>query len=156
MAFTMPDKPFVVLMVEDSEHDIRATRRVWDKNAIRNPLKIVTDGAECMDYLLRRGQYADAKSSPRPGVLLLDLNLPKLDGFDILKQIRGNPQLKRLPVIVLTTSNREEDLTKCYDLGANAYLTKPVGLEKLSDCLLKFNLFWELVGLPDDGDHSQY
>ena len=95
----------VVLMAEDSEHDIRAVQRVWKKNGIRNPLRIVKDGAECMEYLLRKGRYADPESSPRPGVLLLDINLPKMDGFEVLRHIKETPILKRLPVVILTTSS---------------------------------------------------
>jgi len=150
MVFAMPQEPFVVLMAEDSEHDIRAARRVWDKNAIRNPLVVVKDGQECVDYLFRQGAYSDPASAPRPGVLLLDVNLPKLNGFEVLRRIKETPGLKRLPVVILTTSSRDEDMVRSYDLGASAFMTKPVGLEKLSQALLAFNVFWELTGLPEE------
>lgn len=143
--------PIVVLMAEDSEHDIRATKRVWEKQKLRNPLVIVRDGQECMDYLLRQGAYADdGEKHPFPGILLLDLNLPKIDGFEILKRIKETPVLRRLPVVVMTTSTRDEDKVRAYDLGVNAFMSKPVGLDKLSQALLAFNVFWEIVGLPVD------
>lgn len=150
MAFAMPDSPFIVLMAEDSEHDVRAVRRVWERSAIRNPLRVVRNGQECLDYLLRRGDYADPSSSPRPGILLLDLNMPLVDGFEVLRSIKEIPGLRRMPVVVLTTSSRDEDLARSYDLGANAYMTKPVGMEKLGEALERLHLFWELVELPDE------
>ncbi len=150
MAVVMEKQPFVVLLAEDSEHDIRAARRVWAKNEIRNPLRVVQDGEECLDYLLRRGAYESPESSPRPGVLLLDLNLPKVDGFEVLAQVRADPKLRRLPVVVLSTSDRAADINRCYDLGANAFLSKPFGMDNLSHCLAGFNSFWEMVGLPDE------
>jgi len=144
----MSEKLFVILMAEDSEHDIRAIKRIWDKNSISNPLKIVKDGAECIDYLLRQGQYSDPTTSPPAGVLILDLNLPKMDGFEVLRRIKETPVLKRLPVIVLTTSSRQEDLMRSYDLGANAFIMKPMGMEKLNKALVALNLFWEIAELP--------
>ncbi len=156
MLLGMPVKPLVILMAEDSEHDIRAVRRVWEKHGIHNPLMIVTDGAECMEYLMGQGRYADRRTYPQAGVLLLDINLPKLDGFEILRRVKETPILKRMPVIMLTTSTREEDKVHSYDLGANAYLTKPVGMENLAKALTAFNVFWELVELPEapgDGKH---
>lgn len=146
--------PFVVLMAEDSEHDVRAVQRVWSRSGIRNPLVVVKDGEECLDYLLRRGAYADPDRSPKPGVLLLDINLPKVDGFEVLSRIKQTPGLKRMPVVMLTTSSRDEDRIRSYDLGANAYMTKPVGMEKLTQTLLAFNVFWQLVALPEPVDHD--
>ncbi len=144
----MSDEAFVVLMAEDSDHDILATQRAWMKHKIANPLKIVRDGEECLDYLHRRGQYADPGTSPRPRVLLLDLNMPKMDGFAVLKQIRENGELRHLPVVVLTTSKAEKDRVKSYDLGANAYIVKPVGFENFADAIRDINLFWKLVESP--------
>jgi CheY-like chemotaxis protein len=141
--------PFIVLMAEDSEHDVRAVQRVWAKSGIRNPLVVVRDGEACMDFLMRQGEYEDPKTSPRPGALLLDINLPKVDGFEVLKRIKETPGLKRMPVVMLTTSSREEDRIRSYDLGANAYMTKPVGIEKLTQTLVAFNVFWELVSQPE-------
>lgn len=156
MAYIAPKPPFDVLFAEDSEHDVRAVRRIWEKNAIRNPLIVVKDGRECMDYLFREGRYSGENAPARPGVLILDLNLPMIDGFEILRRIKATPLLRRLPVIVMTTSSRDEDLIRSYDLGANAFLTKPIGLEKLNEALLRFSLFWELVGLPHDDDNGEH
>lgn len=154
MTPTAPAAPFVVLMAEDSEHDVRAVQRVWVRSGIRNALIVVKDGEECMDYLLRRGKFENPEASPRPGVLLLDINLPKVDGFEVLHRIKETPGLKRMPVVMLTTSSRDEDRLRSYDLGANAYMTKPVGMEKLTQTLLAFNVFWQLVSLPDPPDHD--
>jgi CheY-like chemotaxis protein len=148
------NKPFVVLMAEDNEHDILATQRAWKKDNIVNPLHIVRDGEECLDYLHQRGQYSEPGSAPRPGILLLDIRMPKMDGLAVLEHIRGDEALAekglcRLPVIILTTSREEEDLLKSYDLGVNAYVVKPVGFQNLAQAVKTINLFWELVELPE-------
>lgn len=139
---------FVVLMAEDNKHDIIATKRAWKENNISNPLKIVSDGEECMDYLYKRGKYEEEDSAPRPGILLLDIKMPKMDGLEVLKLIRESEELHRLPVIILTTSKNEEDRMKSYDLGVNAYIMKPVGFEGLTQAIKTINLFWEMVELP--------
>lgn len=144
----MIGKAFVVLMAEDSEHDIIATKRAWKKHNIANPLYIVKDGEECLDYLYQRGKYSEPGSAPRPGILLLDLNMPKMDGLTVLKHIRADEKLHHLPVIILTTSKIEEDRIRGYDLGANAYIIKPVGFENFANAVKTINLFWELVELP--------
>lgn len=145
----MESKPFVVLMAEDSEDDIIATKRAWKKNRIHNPLYIVNDGEECMDFLLQRGKYAEPDSAPRPGILLLDIKMPKMDGLAVLKQIREDKTLNHLPVIILTTSKAEEDKVESYKLGVNAYIQKPVGFKNFSDAIGAINIFWELVELPN-------
>jgi CheY-like chemotaxis protein len=145
----MNKKPFVVLMAEDNEHDIVATKRAWKENNIANPLYIVRDGEECLDYLHQRGKYSEPGSAPRPGILLLDIKMPKMDGLAVLKQIREDEKLHRLPVVILTTSKAEEDRLKSYDLGANAYIVKPVGFQNFAEAVRTINLFWELVELPE-------
>ena len=144
----MGKEPFLVLMAEDDEHDIVATRRAWNKHHITNPLYIVNDGEECLDFLHRRGKYSDSGAAPRPGILLLDIKMPKMDGLAVLKHIREDEELRRLPVIILTTSKAEEDRLHSYDLGANAYIVKPVGFENFSEAVGTIKLFWELVELP--------
>lgn len=144
----MIDRPFVILMAEDNEHDVVATQRAWQKNNIANPLYIVSDGEECLDYLYQRGKYSQADSAPRPGILLLDISMPKMDGLAVLEQIRQDEALCRLPVIIMTTSQLEEDCLRSYDLGVNAYIRKPVGFNRLSEAVKAINLFWELVQLP--------
>ena len=144
----MSQKSFVVLMAEDNEHDILATKRAWKKHHIKNPLYIVNDGEECLDYLYRRGKYSEPESAPRPGILLLDLNMPKMNGLTVLKHIRENEELRFLPVVILTTSKAEEERLRSYALGANAYIVKPVGFENFAQTVSTINLFWELVELP--------
>jgi CheY-like chemotaxis protein len=145
----MGAKPFVVLMAEDDEHDIVATKRAWKKHNIANPLYVVNDGEECLDFLHRRGKYTDPATAPRPGILLLDIKMPKIDGLAVLEHVRKDPEFRRMPVIILTTSKREEDQLKSYDLGANAFVVKPVGFENFSHAVGTINLFWQLVELPE-------
>ena len=147
----MKRKPFVVLMAEDNEHDIIATKRAWKKNKIANPLYIVRDGQECLDYLYHRGKYSQKGTAPSPGILLLDIRMPKMDGLCVLENIRKNEKYHSLPVVILTTSKQEEDRIKSYDIGANAYIIKPIGFDNFADALKKIHLFWELVELPQTG-----
>jgi CheY-like chemotaxis protein len=144
----MTKEPFVVLMAEDDEHDIVATKRAWKKHHIANPLYVVNDGEQCLDFLHQRGNYAHPNSAPRPGIVLLDIKMPRLDGHAVLKHIREDQELRHLPVIILTTSKAEEDRLRSYDLGANAYVVKPVGFNNFSEAVRTINLFWELVDLP--------
>jgi CheY-like chemotaxis protein len=146
----MTQKTFVILMAEDSEHDVIATKRAWKKHNIANPLYIVRNGEECLDYLYQRGAYSDPGTAPRPGILLLDLKMPKLDGLAVLKHLRENERFRRLPVIMLTTSKAEEDRARSYDLGANAYITKPVGFQNFAEAVKTIHLFWQLVELPEE------
>ncbi len=139
---------FVVLIAEDDEHDIVATKRAWKKHNIANPLYVVNDGEECLDFLHQRGKYSEPELAPRPGILLLDIKMPKMDGLGVLKHIREEDELHRLPVVILTTSKAEEDRLKSYDLGANAFIVKPVGFENFCEAVKTINLFWELVELP--------
>jgi CheY-like chemotaxis protein len=150
----MAKAPFIVLMAEDDEHDIVATKRAWKKHHVANPLYIVNNGEECLDFLHRRGKYSEPDSAPRPGILLLDINMPKMDGLTVLKHVREDEKLRHLPVVILTTSKAEEDRIKSYDLGANAYVVKPVGFENFSEAVKTISLFWQLVELPEG--HSQH
>ena len=150
----MSKKPFAVLMAEDEAHDIIATKRAWKTSHIVNPLYIVNNGEECLDFLHQRGKYRDPQSAPRPGILLLDIKMPKMDGLSVLKHVREDDGLHRLPVIMLTSSKAEEDRLKSYDLGVNAYIVKPVGFANLSEAVRTINLFWELVELP--GGHHEF
>jgi len=141
----MESPPMVILMAEDNEHDIFATRRAWKQNNIANKLHIVNDGEQCLDYLYRRGAYSDPASSPRPGLLLLDLNMPRLDGIGVLKVIRSDKAFCHLPVVVLTTSREDEDVIAIHDLCISAYIVKPVGFANFSEAIRRINLFWQLV-----------
>jgi CheY-like chemotaxis protein len=151
----MDKGPFVVLMAEDNEHDIIATKRAWKKHRLANPLYVVNDGEECLDFLHRQGNYSGPNTAPRPGILLLDINMPRMYGLTVLKHIKEqneDKELRRLPVIILTSSNAEEDLLKSYDLGANAFIVKPVGFKNLCEAVRTINTFWQLVALPRSGD----
>lgn len=145
----MHNEPFLVLMAEDDEHDIFATRRAWKKHHISNPLYIVNDGEECVDFLYCRGRYKDRDTPPQPGLLLLDINMPKMDGLSVLKYIRNDGHMRRLPVVILTTSSAEEDRLKSYNLGANAFIVKPVGFKNFSEAVRTIHFFWQLVELPE-------
>lgn len=140
-----------VLLAEDSAEDIAAVERAWKRHNILNPLHVVRDGEECLDYLCKRGRYASPANgqAPRPGILLLDLKMPKLDGLAVLRAIRENQRLRHLPVIVLTTSRADEDRIRSYELWVNAYITKPVGFTEFAKAIAQINGFWMLVELPD-------
>ncbi len=144
----MEKSHFAVLMAEDNKHDIIATKRAWKEDGISNQLYIVNDGEECLDYLYQRGKYSEPSSAPRPGFLLLDIKMPKMDGLDVLKCLRESKEFHSLPIIMLTTSKSEEDKVRSYDLGVNAYIQKPVGFEGLKSALKRINLFWEIVEIP--------
>ena len=145
----MRNKPFVVLLVEDDEHDIVAVKRAWKQNDIANPLHVVRSGAECLDYLHQRGKYSAPASAPAPGILLLDIKMPGMDGFVVLEEIRRDERLRRLPMVVLTGSDARTDRNRSYDLGANAYIRKPLEFKDLSEAIGVINRFWELAELPD-------
>ena len=145
----MSNEPYVVLMAEDNKHDIVAAKRAWKQHEIKNPLYFVKDGEECLDYLFQRGKYSEPGSAPRARILLLDVNMPKMNGLAVLERIRADEKLRRLPVIILTTSDLEEDRVKSYDLGANAFVRKPVGFDNFSNALKTTHVFWELTELPD-------
>ncbi|MEM7114935.1 MAG: response regulator [Chloroflexota bacterium] len=146
----MTKKPFVVLMAEDNEHDIEATKRVWRKQNIPHPLYIVNNGEECLDYLFHRGRYSDPDAAPTPGLLLLDLKMPKIGGLSVLKQIREDDRLNCLPVVILTTSQLQIDKLRCYTLGANAYIQKPIGFSQYAAMLKTLYQFWQFVESPWD------
>ena len=149
----MGKDPFLVLMAEDDEHDILATKRAWKKHHIVNRLYIVYDGEECLDFLYHQGKNDNPHTMPQQGILLLDIKMTKMDGLTVLKQIREDEELQHLPVIILTTSKAEEDRLKGYNLGVNAYIVKPVGFENFSEAVRTINLFWQLVELPG-GDNE--
>jgi len=138
--------PADILLVEDNPGDVRLTEEAFREGQIRNTLHVVTDGVEALEFLNRRGEYADA---PFPDLILLDLNLPRKNGDEVLEEISADPELARIPVIVLTGSSAEEDVVRSYDLAANAYLTKPVDPEEFIETVRSFQEFWlSVVRLP--------
>jgi CheY-like chemotaxis protein len=142
-------KRAIVLLAEDDPGDQELTRRALQEDVLRTTLYVVSDGEEAMDFLLRRGDYDDPAAAPRPDLLLLDLNMPKLDGRQVLQQIRKDEGLRRLPVVVLTTSKQEEDIIRSYDVGCNSFITKPVDIGAFMRTVREMGSYWfELVTLP--------
>ncbi len=142
-------EPVIILLADDDPDDRLLTIRALKRSRLRNEIYTVEDGEELMDYLHRRGPYADPQRSPRPGLILLDLNMPRKDGREALEEIKSDPVLRRIPVVVLTTSNAETDILRSYDLGVNAFITKPVTFEGLVRALQVLGDFWfEIVRLP--------
>jgi two-component system, chemotaxis family, response regulator Rcp1 len=140
-------KPIEILLVEDSLGDVRLIREALQEAKVRNHMSVVGDGVEALAYLRRQGQYARAIY---PGLILLDLNLPKKNGFEVLQEIKADEDLKRIPVVVLTTSQSEQDIIRSYELNANAYVTKPVDLNQFLAVVKAIEGFWlEIVKLPE-------
>ena len=138
-----------ILIVEDSDDDFLATTRAFKKAGLHNPVRRCTNGDQALDYLFRRGEFADPARSPCPGVILLDLNLPGLDGRDVLRAIKSDAHLKAIPVIVLTTSSAEQDIKRCYEDGANSYVQKPVDLAGFILAISRLKDYWfEVAILP--------
>lgn len=138
-----------ILMADDDEDDCMLAREALAESRLANNLYLVRDGEELMDYLYQRGKYADLNLAPRPGLILLDLNMPKKDGREALREIKADPQLKHIPVVVLTTSKAEEDIYRSYELGANSYITKPVTFASLVEVMKTLGKYWfEIVELP--------
>jgi CheY-like chemotaxis protein len=144
-------RPITILMADDDADDRLLTKEAFQESHLSNDLRFVEDGVELLDYLKRRGKYADPATSPRPGLILLDLNMPKKDGREALEEIKSDPELRSIRVVVLTTSKAEEDILRSYDLSAASYITKPVTFEMLLDVVRTLGKYWlEIVELPGD------
>jgi len=130
---------YPILLVEDNEDDVIITRRAIEKGGIRNRLYVVPDGEEALNFLRREGKYRDV---PRPGIILLDLKMPKIDGFEVLKQVKNDNDLKIIPIVILTSSGRDEDVRRAYTLGCNSYLVKPEKFEKLTETVMEIDQYW--------------
>jgi two-component system, chemotaxis family, response regulator Rcp1 len=140
-------KPIELLLVEDSEPDVRLTMEALSEAKVRNHLWVVDDGVEALEFLRRQGRYADA---PRPDLILLDLNLPRMDGRQVLEEIKKDDALRCIPVVVLTTSKSEEDVLRAYHLHANCYITKPVDFDRFMEVVRSIEDFWlTVVTLPE-------
>ena len=146
---TRLSKPIEILLIEDNPGDVRLIEEVLREVKVRNSMSVIGDGIEALAFLHKQGRHAHV---PSPGLILLDLNLPGKNGFEILQEIKQDKQLKHIPVVVLTTSQSEQDIVKSYNLYANAYIPKPVGLEQFLDVVKAIEGFWlEIVKLPQDG-----
>ena len=146
MTQPVSSEPIDILLVEDDEGDALMTQEAFEHYKIRNRLHVVKDGEQALDYLRRRGDYADAV---RPGLILLDLNLPRRDGREVLAELKADAELRVIPVVVLTTSDAEEDILRSYSLHANAYVKKPVDFERFIDVIQQIDTFFvTVVRLP--------
>lgn len=139
----------MILMAEDDPDDRMLSLEALEEAHLANEIHFVENGEELMDYLKHRGKYKDAENSPRPGLILLDLNMPKKDGREALEEIKADPSLRMIPIVVLTTSKAEEDILRSYNLGVSGYITKPVGFEELISVMKTLGKYWfEIVELP--------
>jgi CheY-like chemotaxis protein len=145
----MTVEPIELLLIEDSEPDVRLTMEALREAKVKNRLWVVEDGVEAMEFLHRENRHANA---PRPDLILLDLNLPRKDGREVLREIKADDSLRRIPVVVLTTSRSEEDVMRAYNLHANCYITKPVDFNRFMDVVKSIENFWlTVVKLPENG-----
>jgi CheY-like chemotaxis protein len=176
---TIPHKPIVILVADDDEDDRWLMQEALQENQLATEIRFVVDGEDLMDYLYQRNQYANCDPNPpdpnspntnppdpnlpsanptlapRPSLILLDLNMPRKDGREALKEIKADPLLRQIPVVILTTSQAEEDISKTYDLGVSSYITKPVTFEAMVDILKTLSKYWfEIVALPDQVSSS--
>jgi CheY-like chemotaxis protein len=141
--------PITILYADDDAEDRMLVKEAWNESHVANQMAFVEDGEELMDYLRRQGKYAQLAGSPLPGLLLLDLNMPRKDGREALREIKADPRLRSIPIVVLTTSKAEEDIFRAYDLGVNSFVVKPVSFQSLVDLTLALNKYWfEIVELP--------
>ena len=140
-----------ILVADDDEEDRMMISDAFRESRLKNQIRFVENGVELMDYLHHRGKYSSAQEHPLPGIILLDLNMPKMDGREALKEIKSNAELKRIPVVVLTTSKAEEDIYRTYNLGVNSFVSKPVTFESLVNIIREIGRYWfEIVELPSE------
>jgi CheY-like chemotaxis protein len=144
-------RQLTVLLVEDNPRDVRLTQRAFTQAGLPHELRVVRDGDEVLAYLQREGAYKEPSSAPRPDVILLDLNLPRMSGHEVLHFLKQDPRFRHMPIIVLTTSGRPDDVRLAYEAGANAYLLKPVEFTRFTDIMGQLGKFWlETVELPPE------
>lgn len=152
MTLTMQNHQFSVLLAEDSEDDIHAIRRCWSEVAPNCKLQVVKDGRECLEYLFNQLDHGRKDGPPPPDLLLLDLSMPELDGFQVMTRLKQDPRLRRMPVVVLANNPSREEIGRVYDLGASAVFGKPSGQRKLTELLKTLVSFWNSAKLPDRYD----
>lgn len=153
MAMPVHKDSVTILMADDDPDDRQMTKEAFEKAHLANDLRFVEDGVELLDYMFRRGKYADPATSPRPNIILLDLNMPRKDGREALKELRADAEFRGIRVIILTTSKAEEDIIRSYDLSAASFITKPVTFDALVDVVRALGKYWlEIVELPEHAD----
>lgn len=146
-------KPITILIADDDPDDRRLTQEAFEENHLANDLRFVEDGEELLDYLNQRGKYAAEGAAPTPGLILLDLNMPRKDGREALQEIKSDPKLRNIRVVVMTTSKAEEDVLRSYNLSAASYITKPVTFDRLVEVIRTLGKYWlEIVELPPNGN----
>ena len=154
----MPDtesKLIPILIADDDEEDRMLTRDALEESRLANPIHFVEDGVELLDFLYRRGRYADEEASPRPGLILLDINMPRMTGLEALRHIKEDPDLRRIPTVILTTSRADEDIIRGYDLGVNSFISKPVTFQGLVSMMRMLGTYWfEIVELAPGGSRK--
>jgi two-component system response regulator len=138
----------IILLVEDNPDDVELTLRAFERSNVRNEIIVVRDGAEALDYLFGTGAHAGRDIAQTPEVILLDLNLPKIDGLQVLRRLRGDERMRRLPVVVLTSSREERDVIRSYDLGANSFVRKPVDFAQFLEAAQQLGLYWLVINEP--------
>ena len=134
-----------ILLVEDNPDHVILTRKVLEDYRVANKVYIVTDGAEALDFIYHRGKYGNGSDAPRPGLILLDVKLPKVDGFEVLVQLKNDPEHSSIPIVMLTTSARDEEVARGYAEGANSYVTKPVKFDEFAEKVKNIGLYWGLI-----------
>ena len=146
-----PSEIIDILLVEDNQDDVEITRKALKQARLLNRLHVVRDGREACDFLFRTGAYAEPASAPRPGLVLLDINMPRMNGLEVLKRLKADPELRRVPVIMLTVSRRDEDIIRSYEVGCNSFIQKPVDFDKFVEVVKQLSLYWGLlnVGCPN-------
>jgi len=146
-----------VLLVEDNIDDVEIARKAFAEAKLVNRLHVVRDGREACDYLFHAGAHSDPATAPTPGVILMDINMPRMNGVEVLKRIKADPRLRRIPVIMLTVSRRDEDIVRSYDSGCNSFIQKPVEFDKFVEVVKQLGLYWALlnIGCPpaEPGSH---
>ncbi len=139
--------PVAILLVEDNPMDVELTVRAFKRNKMSNPVNIVRDGQEALDYMYRRGRWTDPEAAPVPGLILLDIRLPRVDGLEVLREYKSNSVFRPVPVVMLTTSRDDTDVSRAYELGANSYIVKPVDFDKFLEVVERIELYWILTNV---------
>jgi two-component system response regulator len=144
----MDDRVVEILLVEDNPNDVRLALHAFKLHHLANRIHVAHDGQEALDFLFQRGAHSDRAANVQPRVILLDLKLPKVDGLEVLRQVKSDPRLRVIPVVVLTSSREEQDVVESYRLGVNSYIVKPVDFEQFTEAVRQFGLYWILLNQP--------